>query len=83
MSVNRPVDGGWQFVSSVYVADDALLAVYGLDATDIPPDADVLTVDDGPLALIGAPKRRAHRTRDIDRDPQPAPTRSARFPALW
>ena len=57
VSVNRPVDGGWQFVSSVYVVSDALLAVYGLDSIDIPPDADVLTVDDGPLALIGAPKR--------------------------
>ena len=56
VSVNRPVDGGWQFVSSVYVADEALLAVYGLDAADIPPEADVLTVDDGPLVLIGAPK---------------------------
>ncbi len=62
VSVNRPVEGGWQFVSSVYVADDALLAFYGLDTTDIPPDADVLTVDDGPLALIGGPKLGVERT---------------------
>ena len=55
MSVNRPVEGGWQFVSSVYVADEALLAVYGLEPSDIPPDADVLTADEGRLALIGAP----------------------------
>jgi putative ABC transport system permease protein len=57
VSVNHPVEGGWEFVSSVYVADDALLAFYGLDAADIPSDADVLTVDDGPLNLIGAPTR--------------------------
>jgi putative ABC transport system permease protein len=57
VSVNRPVDKGWQFVSSVFVADDALLSLYGLTQADIATSDDPLTVATGPLVIIGAPIR--------------------------
>jgi putative ABC transport system permease protein len=61
VSVNRPVDGGWSFVSTIFVADDKLLSLYGLTPVDLPTSNEPLTVAQGPLVVIGAPKLGAGR----------------------
>ncbi len=53
IQLGRPVSGGLDFAGSVYVADPALLVVYGLDASDL-AGKDIVTTEPGELEILGA-----------------------------
>ena len=63
ISIARRVDHGWADLGLVYVASPDLLAVYGLSADDLGPNADILTNQSGDLDIMDMGRAQAG-TRD-------------------
>jgi putative ABC transport system permease protein len=52
ISIDSPVDDGWRWVSSLYVATPDVLAVVGLDAADLVGGSGLFTSETGDLRII-------------------------------
>jgi putative ABC transport system permease protein len=52
ISIGEPVDGGWHFVSQLYVATPELLAVVGLDPDEVAGGTGFFTSETGDLQII-------------------------------